>query len=141
VINGITYASEDSLALNMVLRAHPTKRVIELMKIAQDSKIVSPTTNEIVVIAFAHQQPKKKIRKTLRQLKSWLWDEYSVSIGDIPRLMVDNHQIEPSETKQQIDNLKVKDILYIHIQKVAPDAGQRNGEITHDYVKIWTKHI
>jgi hypothetical protein len=139
VVNGAAYAPADSLALNQALAAHPASRLVELRKITDHEKLTVGTTKEVAVIAFAHQQPKPKLRQALRQLRDWFSGQPLAGTEDPPTLIVDNQPIEPSAAKEFIENLKVNNVFYINIQRAAPSTEAKSGNLANGYVRVWTK--
>ncbi|WP_334127073.1 hypothetical protein [Empedobacter brevis] len=144
VINGMGFSFSDSLKLDSELSKIDTKKIAEII-ILKNKGQVPHLRNDVIVIQYATQLPKKIIKTSLKEIKLKFKDEYISFSQHIyyntkdPVLYLNGNKIHHTETKKQINRQKVNDIVYIYFSKTPQSEEYHGQNAKNGVVIIWTK--
>ena len=136
VINGIAFSYSDSLNLD-----------VELNKIAilkNDGKI-SHQINDVIIIQYATELPKKIIKQKLNEIKPKFKDKYHGFSQHIfvdaknPVLYLNGNKIHHTEIKTTLKDLKLNNIGYVYFSQLPQSEEYHGQNAKNGIVTIWTK--
>lgn len=135
IINGKVFNVGDTLSLDKKLSNIDTKKIIQITKLTDESKIELRTTNDVVIITYATQKELKINKQQLKKAKKILKDNKEQTIF----LFIDNQKISNDEIFEKISVLKAEEILEILIKKKTKNIIVPKDIDDNEFVKIWLK--
>lgn len=122
VINGIPF---DTLTADRILTKFEVKNLLDVAYWNGKKHGKYPYYGDAAIIVFAHPQSMKSKRKALKSAKKFLNNDSPPTV-----LLVDDIEINQSLKKSTLENIRLKDIMYL-------DAIQFKEQNT---IRIWTRH-
>lgn len=143
LINGEIFKLTDTLRTNNYLKKLNSKLIVGITSIKNEGQI-GCANNDVVIVEYPTELPKKIIEEKLKELKVLFKDEYhgfsqniSTNAKD-PVLYINNQKIYHTEIKNVLAKLEKKDIAYISI-KTTPQSQENHGQnALNGIVVIWT---
>ena len=144
LLNGEIFGVADSLRLNNNLKNLNRKLIIGITSIKNEGQR-GCQNNDVIIIEYAVELPKKIIQNKFDELKNLFKDEYHgfsqhiLNDSKDPVLYINNRKIHHTEVKESLEKLDKSKIVYINI-KTNPQSQEFHGQnATNGVVMIWTK--
>lgn len=146
IINGIPYDLANGDRVDSVLNLYSNEYLVEMIKFKNEGQFPHLQHNEIAIVLFTYQQDKKKIKQTLKELRTKFPDKYNgfsqhvLDDSKNPVLLINNKQIHHTEAKAEIEKLKTKDIYYIQHNQNSVSSEIYGQNAKNGLVRIWLNY-